>query len=96
MGIPFDNKELTWNKRLPQGYMGTSLILCGNVVLVGGGVFDAKSPVQKGFIQMFSLEKGDKTAECLLDAPLAYNGLSVAGGKIYASLDNGTVFCFGN
>jgi hypothetical protein len=43
-----------------------------------------------------SLEDGKPQAEYPLDSPPAYDGLAVAGEKVYLSLEDGRVICFGN
>ncbi|MBI5687386.1 MAG: PQQ-binding-like beta-propeller repeat protein [Verrucomicrobia bacterium] len=90
-----DPKLLQWQQKLPEGYQATSVIVCGNAIVVGGGIFKKDTPA-KGFARVLSPEKGDLLAEAALDAPLTYNGAAVAGGKIYATLTDGSVLCLGS
>jgi len=91
---PGDPQVKLWEKGLPAGYQGTSLALCANAIVIGGGVYDEKTSDSRGFVQVFSFE-GEVIAEHLFSAPLAYNGLAVAGGKVYATFEDGSAACLG-
>jgi len=69
----------------------TSLILCNNVLLVGGA--NLEKGKAGGFVQAISLEDGKPVWEKTFPSKLAFNGLSVDGRGIIASLDDGTVVC---
>lgn len=81
-----------WGHVLPGGYQGTSVIVCADAVVVGGGVYTGDAG-PAGFVRVLSLDKGQELCECRLDAPLAFNGLAAVAGKVYATLENGTAVC---
>ncbi|MEW6359335.1 MAG: PQQ-binding-like beta-propeller repeat protein [Planctomycetota bacterium] len=95
---PFGQKvgPPAWTLTLPAGRQATSLVLCPNAVLVGGGVYEAGSNEGRGFVMTLSRDKGEKIAECAFGAPLSYNGLAVAGGRLYATLADGSAVCLGS
>ena len=47
------------------------------------------------YLRIVNAADGKKTSECKLPAMPVFDGLSAAGGKIYVSLRNGSVVCFG-
>lgn len=89
-----DAKDYSWSQNLPAGYQGTSVIVCHNGIVIGGGVYAANGS-SRGFVRTMSFDRTGPAVERLFDAPLAFNGIAVASGKIYASFDNGTVVCLG-
>jgi outer membrane protein assembly factor BamB len=94
-GEPASPGSMLWNARLPEGYQATSVIICGNAIVIGGGIYNAGSSAPKGFIQVYPLDKAQKIAEQVFDSPLAYNGLAMANGNIYAAYDDGSLACIG-
>jgi len=90
-----DSQLQQWQQKLPEGYQATSVIVCGNAVVVGGGIYKKDTPA-KGFAQVLTAEKGKLLAEAVFKAPLTYNGAAVAGGKVYATLTDGSVVCLGS
>lgn len=88
-----DPKDVSWRQSLKGGYQATSIVICRNGIVIGGGIHTANG--SKGFVRVLSLDKGATVAEQLFDAPLACNGLAVASGRIYASIENGSVVCMG-
>ena len=48
-----------------------------------------------GFLAMFAAADGKKLAELPLWAPPTYDGLAIANGRVYVSLQDGSVVCFG-
>jgi len=94
---PFGHKvgAPAWRAPLPAGYQATSLILCPNAVVVGGGAYKAGSREGRGFVMALSRDKGEKIAECAFGAPLSYNGLAVAAGRVYVALADGSAACLG-
>jgi outer membrane protein assembly factor BamB len=93
-GDPLDAKARRWFARLPKGHQATAVVVCGNLVVVGGGVY-ADGEAGRGFVELRSLEKGAKVATREFDAPLSYNGIAVAAGRIYATFADGRVMCIG-
>jgi hypothetical protein len=90
-----DPQVKLWEKNLPPGCQTTALAFCSNAIVVGGGVYDEKTTDSKGFVEVLSCDKGEIIAERSFSVPLAYNGLAVAGGKVYATFEDGTVACLG-
>jgi len=72
-------------------YQVTSMILCNNVLLLGGAVRDTDEG--KGFVQAVSLDTSKTVWEHSFDSKLAFNGLAVDNGQIIASFDDGSVAC---
>jgi len=72
------------------------LALAANAVVYAGRIDDAKAGKTSNFIRIVSLVDGKKLAEIPLDSPPTYDGIAVADGKIFISLQNGTLICFGN
>ena len=51
---------------------------------------------EKGvFLRVVSASNGSKLSECKLDAMPVFDGLSAASGRIYVSLKDGTLQCWG-
>ena len=51
---------------------------------------------EKGILlQIVSAKDGEKLAECELDALPVFDGMSPADGKLYLSLQDGSVVCIG-
>jgi outer membrane protein assembly factor BamB len=88
-------KGAKWQQQLPAGYQATAVIACSNAVVVSGAIYNQDANEAKGFVQLLSLDDGKPTCEQTFAVPLAYNGVAVAGGKIYASLTDGSVVCLG-
>ncbi|MCX6907144.1 MAG: hypothetical protein NTY01_03765, partial [Verrucomicrobia bacterium] len=93
-GQKADPQLYHWHQKLPEGYQATSVIVCGNATVVGGGIYKKDAPA-KGFARVLSPEKGEMLAEAVFEAPLTYNGAAVASGKVYATLTDGSVVCLG-
>ena len=74
--------------------MVTSMVVCGNAVLIGGNILDAES--DKGFIQAISLDEAKPIWDKTFDSKLAFGGLAVDSGNIVASFNDGTVACLGD
>jgi len=85
-----------WGYNCPGGYQITAVVLASNAVVIGGGLYPKDSTASRGFIQVLSRNGGQKLAEITFDAPLAYEGVAVAGGKIYATFADGSVACLGD
>jgi outer membrane protein assembly factor BamB len=89
-------QEYTWRLIMPRDAQVEALALAGNALLLAGRTCDPKSDAARGFLWRVSLEDGKQQAEYPLDAPPAYDGLAIAGEKVYLSLEDGRVICFGN
>ena len=71
------------------------MALSGDAVLYAGRIRDPKAGAPGGFLVVLSASDGKKRAEFPLEAPPAYDGIAVARERVYVSLQNGTVACFG-
>ena len=80
---------------VPRGHQVEALALCGNAVLFAGRIVNAKAGTKNGFLRIVSSADGKKIAEFSLDAPPTYDGLAVAHGKVFLSLQNGSLICVG-
>ncbi|NQT86472.1 hypothetical protein HQ560_06880, partial [bacterium] len=60
-----------------------------------GSQNDAWLGKQGGALWTVSLEDGKKTAACALDSVPVFDGMSAAGGRLFVSLRNGHVACYG-
>jgi hypothetical protein len=80
---------------MPPEYQVTSVVVCRNAVVIGGGVY-GDGEAARGFVRVLSSDKGETKAEYHSGAPLAYNGVVVAGGRIYATFADGTAACLGS
>jgi hypothetical protein len=63
---------------------------------LAGRICDPKLDAPRGFLWRVSPDDGKQQAEYPLDAAPAYDGLAVAGERVYLSLEDGRVICFGN
>jgi outer membrane protein assembly factor BamB len=93
-GTAVSAKARRWQQSLPGGYQATSVVACKNAVVVGGGVY-VPGETGRGFLRVLSADKGETLAEKLVGSPLVYNSVAVAGGKVYATLADGSVLCLG-
>jgi len=85
-----------WSHGCPAGGQITSAVICPNAVVIGGGLYPPDSKTaKKGFVRVLSPDKGTQLAEITFDVPLTYDGLAVAGGKIYITLTDGSAACLG-
>jgi len=88
-------EEFTWRVPMKGNHQVEAMALCDDGLLVAGGVWDPQSTRVTGFLWVVSLQDGKTTAEFPLDAPPTLDGLAVANQRIYVSLQNGAVVCFG-
>jgi outer membrane protein assembly factor BamB len=86
--------EYTWKPALPAGAQVEALALAANVAVYAGRI--TNTPKAKGFVCLISLLDGSKSAEISLEQPPTYDGIAIAGGKVYVSLLDGSVICLGN
>jgi hypothetical protein len=83
--------ERKWALAVDKDRQVTSLIICNNVVMIGGAITaDGKA---KGFIQAIAIDGGRPVWDKKYPSRLAFNGLAIDGGKIVASFDDGSVTC---
>jgi outer membrane protein assembly factor BamB len=93
--------EKRWASPIP--LTGKALVLAGDTVFVGGtpAVFPADDLAKAyegrmgGVLWAASSSTGEKVAECKLDAPPVWDGMAVANGRLFVSLQDGRVICMG-
>jgi len=92
--VPLKTSKL-WSKDVgPKDLRCSSVVLCGDAVVVGGGIYESNP--QSGYIGILSLKDGSLLCERRFDSPLVYNGLAVSGDSIFASFEDGTVCRLGS
>jgi len=84
-------KGRKWALAVARDRQITSLIICNNVVVIGGAIIDSGKP--QGFVQAVDIDSGKPVWDKTFGAKLAFNGLAIDGGKIVASFDDGSVTC---
>ena len=93
--------EQRWASSIP--LTGKALVLAGDTVFVAGtpAVFPADDLAKAyegrmgGVLWAASATTGEKLGEVKLDAPPTWDGMAVANGRLYLSLNNGAVLCMG-
>lgn len=91
--------EKRWASPIP--LTGKALVLAGDTVFVAGtpAVFPADDLAKAyegrvgGVLWAASASTGEKVAECKLDAPPVWDGMAVANGRLFVSLQDGRVLC---
>ena len=69
----------------------TSLIICNNVVVIGGALTgEGKTG---GFVQAIGIDSGKPVWDKTFKSKLAFNGLAIDGGRIMAAFDDGSITC---
>jgi outer membrane protein assembly factor BamB len=92
---PLKPQDFSWRPGIPGGGQVEAVALSGDAVLYAGRIRDPKAGAPGGFLVVLSASDGKKRAEFPLEAPPAYDGIAVARERVYVSLQNGTVACFG-
>jgi len=87
--------EYSWKPALPGGAQVEAVVMAANAVLYAGRIKSARTPKPTGFICAVSPADGKRLAQVALECPPTYDGMAVAGGRIYLSLQEGTLACFG-
>lgn len=87
--------DYTWRSGLGKTQQVEAMVLTADAVLYAGRINYPKTGKATAFFWIVSAETGDKIAEFPLDCPPACDGLAVADGRIYLSLTNGQLLCFG-
>ena len=80
-----------WKLAVDKDRQVTSLIICNNVVVIGGAITGVGKA--KGFVQAIGIESGKPVWDKTFGSKLAFNGLAIDGGKVIASFDDGSVTC---
>ncbi|KPJ66000.1 MAG: hypothetical protein AMJ43_09430, partial [Coxiella sp. DG_40] len=93
--------EERWTSHIP--LTGKAMVLAGDTLFVAGTPVEfpaddlAKAYESRmgGVLWAASASSGEKIAEFKLDAPPAWDGIAVANGKLFISLQDGSVMCLG-
>ncbi|HUU42785.1 MAG TPA: PQQ-binding-like beta-propeller repeat protein, partial [Planctomycetota bacterium] len=85
-----DGETPLWRPSTGRSRPVTAMALTENVVLFAG-----RDRTAGGFLWTFDVAKGTKTGEFALPAQPTHDGLAVAGGRVYVSLQDGSVVCLG-
>lgn len=99
--VRFKRNELTWSTNLKphrQWARLNAMALSENTVLYAGSVYTHLDPGKYAgsFIWVKSPKDGSTRQKAIkLNAPAAYDGLAVAGGRVFVSLQDGSIVCYG-
>ena len=88
-----DGKKGAWIYRATGRTLGVALTDNQVVYLQRSTLWG--SPSAKGSINLVSAEKGERKGTLPLPAVPVYNGLAVAGGRLFVTLEDGRLMCFG-
>jgi hypothetical protein len=91
-----------WSQSIP--LTGKAIALAGGTLFVAGtpvtfpaadlhGAYEGRLG---GILWAAATDTGEKIAETRLDAAPVWDGIAVAGGRLYVSLEDGAVVCLGN
>jgi hypothetical protein len=86
--------KIHWTAAAPEASQGTAVMVCGNVVVVSGGLYPADGS-SKGFVRLLAKADGKELSTVAFDAPVVYGGIAVTDGRLIASLANGSIVCLG-
>ncbi|MBI5725135.1 MAG: PQQ-binding-like beta-propeller repeat protein [Planctomycetes bacterium] len=89
-----ENEKRVWTQSPVRTRQVEAIAMASNAIVAAGRIADAKG-INGGFIFAAAIADGKNLAEFPLDAPPTYDGIAIAREKIYVSLQNGTLLCFG-
>jgi len=82
--------------KLPDGYQVTSLVVCSNAVVAGGGTYDAEDPAKTaGYVIVVSRETGKTMVEHKLAAPVVFGGIAALEKRLCVALADSSVCLLG-
>ncbi len=85
-----------WSVCLPTGYQATSLVLCPETVVAGGGIYAGKDDeAGRGFVCIMSRKNGKKINTHIFPAPVVYSGVIVMEKQICVALADSSVWLLG-
>lgn len=85
-----------WTISLPERYQVTSLVVCTNAIVAGGGIYgEGDNAKESGFVTVLSRDQGETLVEHAFDAPVVYNGVAVLDKKVCAALTDSSVCLLG-
>lgn len=88
-----DGKRRAWTVELPQGSQVRALVPAGERLFVAGR-FKGTDPAGHA-VRIYSMDGGSLLDEYPLPAAAVYEGLAVAGDRLYVSLQDGCLLCLG-
>ncbi|MBM3891693.1 MAG: hypothetical protein FJ388_21475, partial [Verrucomicrobia bacterium] len=88
------SSDYTWQFAATKGQQVEAIALTANAVVYAGRDTQTGEDKPTGFLRLVSLADGKKLAELPLDAPPTYDGLAIANGRVYVSLQNGALVSF--
>ena len=91
---PSEDKPSTWSVPVPHPTQVESLVLAGDV-LFAAGPFDKYHRDKGAFLRAYNSADGKLLNELKLKAPPVADGMAAASGKLFVSLENGKVLCYG-
>ena len=77
------------------GEQVTAVAMGKNAVVFGGGLFP-EDGTTKGFVRIVDRSTGKEIGSRQFPAPLTFQGLAIADGKIYATFEDGELVCLGS
>jgi hypothetical protein len=88
------DKDFVW--RTPFGTnIAYALALCDNGLLLAGRKTKPKGDEPVGFLTVLNADTGQRTFELPLPAAPVHQGVAVVEGKVFLSLQDGTLTCLG-
>ncbi len=88
----YNGEKLLWNKKLD--IQGRAMVLADKVLFMAGPPTE-NNENQEAFLLAISATDGTELARYQLDCSPIFDGMAVADGRLYLSLENGRVVCFG-
>lgn len=84
-----------WQAPLPANHQAEALVLSANGLLLAVRKYDPNTNQGSAFLWLMSTTDGKRLAEYPLPSPAVYEGLALAGARVYVSLQDGSVACLG-
>jgi hypothetical protein len=90
--MPFTPDELSWRPQARPQFKALAMALAGDAAIYAGSVDTGATTAA---LLVCSAATGKKIMEAPLHAPPVYDGLAVAGGRVYLALQDGSLVCWG-
>ena len=84
---------VAWQAPLPANHQAEALVLSANGLLLAVRAYDPKTQRASASLWLVSPADGKKLAESPLPCPTVYEGLALAAGRLYVSLEDGSIAC---
>lgn len=88
-------QDFVWRSPMPANHQAEAMALCENGLVVAGRIVEPKTEAVTGFLMVLAPDTGKKVAEYPLETVPVYDGLALAGQRVYLCLQNGKVLSFG-